>query len=175
MMRQIRHLVDLSDVNLSPEVALRDASNFSATIMTVRIEPVEPVIDCIPLDGSFADPCGTPEPHTAARDKVQADSNSGRDAEMQEDDDKGENSGESEFWYQKSGMFLPLPFIAEAEVGLEAIKIILKPPRKNGPGYEHHGLDELTHSHLEAMRRLQIWGTRTRLFNLTNHPAKVIR
>jgi hypothetical protein len=156
MTHQIRHLVDISDVDLSPEVALRDASNSSVAMTTVRIEPAEPVIECVPLDSSFAEPCGTSESHMAAGDKVQPDSDSGGDAERQEDEDEGENSGESRFWYEKSATFLPPPTISEAEVGLEAIKVILKPPRKNGPGSEHHGLDELTHSCLVAMKRF-LW------------------
>jgi hypothetical protein len=54
------------------------------------------------------------------------------------------------------GSFIPLPSIAEAEEGLTALKAILKPPQKIGPGYHHHGLDELTYSRLVAMRGF-IW------------------
>jgi len=120
--------MDISDVNLSLEVALRDTSNSSVAITTVQIKPVKPIIECVPLDSSFAEPCGMSESHMAAGDKVQPDSDSGGDAERQEDKDKGENSGESGFQYEKSGTFLLPPTISEAEVGLEAIKVILKPP-----------------------------------------------
>lgn len=60
-----------------------------------------------------------------------------------QEEDKDKNLSENGFKYEKSGLFLPPPSIAEAEAGLEAIKVILKPPIKNGPGSEHHGLDEL--------------------------------
>jgi hypothetical protein len=46
-----------------------------------------------------------------------------------------------------------MPIIAEAEAAFANIKQILKPPRKKGPGYVHHGLDDLTHSRIKAMRR----------------------
>jgi hypothetical protein len=44
-----------------------------------------------------------------------------------------------------------VPTIAEAEATFVDIKKILKPPCQKGKGYDHHGLDELTHSHIEAM------------------------
>jgi hypothetical protein len=96
------------------------------------------------------EPCGT------SRDGVDDSENGGGDDGRQEDEDEDENSSENGFKYEKCGHFLQPPSIAEAEVGLEAIKVILKPPRKNGPGSEHHGLDELAHSCLEAMKKL-LW------------------
>ena len=41
-------------------------------------------------------------------------------------------------------------------MGHKAIKLILKPPWKNGLGYNHHDLDELTSSHLQAMKHF-LW------------------
>jgi hypothetical protein len=60
---------------------------------------------------------------------------------------------EVEFRYEKIGTFSFPPTIAEAEAAFADIKKVLKPPRKKGPGYDHHGLDELTHSRVEAMRK----------------------
>jgi hypothetical protein len=111
-----------------------------------------------PLDSSSAEPCGI------SRDGVENSENGGGDDDGQEDEDEDENSSENGFKYEKCGHFLQLPSIAEAEVGLEAIKVILKLPQKNRPGSEHHGLDELTHSCLEAMKKLlwkYICGTQT--------------
>jgi len=96
------------------------------------------------LDRSFTEPCGSP---CAVGDEVQ------------EDDNTDEIEHETEFWYEKSGAFFLLPSIAEAEVGHKAIKKILKPCQKNGPGHEHHGFDELTHSHLKVYVEVYLWGS----------------
>ena len=106
----------------------------------------------------------SPNPEMGLRDEMNysADGNHGTESvdapgEMQGDgrnglgDDELEEDGQ-EFRYEKMGTFVPPPSIAEAEEGLTALKVILKPPRKNGPGYEHHGLDELTYSRLVAMK-----------------------
>jgi hypothetical protein len=61
-----------------------------------------------------------------------------------------------EFHYEKTGTHQFVPTIAEAEAAFGDIKKILKPPRKKGTGYDHHGLNELTHSCIEAMRRF-LW------------------
>ena len=49
-----------------------------------------------------------------------------------------------------------MPTIAEAEVAFADIKKILKPPCKKGLGYLHHGLSDLMHSCIEAMRKF-LW------------------
>lgn len=74
------------------------------------------------------------------------------DGERQRVGDNEPGEDEQEFRYEKTGTFVQPPSIAEAEEGLSTLKAILKPPWKNGPGYEHHGLDELTYSRLVAMR-----------------------
>ena len=63
---------------------------------------------------------------------------------------------EVEFQYEKIGTFSFPPTITEAEATFADIKKVLKPPCKKGPGYDHHGFDELTHSHVEAMRKF-LW------------------
>ena len=72
------------------------------------------------------------------------------------DSDIGDNDEEEqeqvEFCYEKIETHRFVPTIAEAEAALEDIKEFLKPSRKTGPGSVHHGLNELTHSHIEAMR-----------------------
>ena len=62
----------------------------------------------------------------------------------------------AEFRYEKVGMHLFPPTFGEARAALEDIKKVLKPPRKKGPGYQHHDLDELTYSRVEAMRKF-LW------------------
>ena len=64
-----------------------------------------------------------------------------------------EEDQEIEFQYKKLGKYQFVPTIADAEAAFADIKNILKPPRKKGPGYLHHGLDDLTHSCVEAMRK----------------------
>ena len=71
-------------------------------------------------------------------------------------DDSDEEQENVEFRYEKIGVHQFAPTIAEAEAAFADIKKILKPPRKKGHSYEHHGLDELTHSRVEAMRRF-LW------------------
>jgi hypothetical protein len=64
-----------------------------------------------------------------------------------------EEQEQAEDQYEKIGTHRFAPTIAEAKAAFEDIKRILKPPRKNGPGYVQHGLDEFTHSRIEAMRK----------------------
>lgn len=71
-------------------------------------------------------------------------------------DDDDEEQEQIEFHYEKIGVHRFVPTVAEAEAVFEDIKKILKPPRKKGPGSVHHGLDEFTHSHIEAMRKF-LW------------------
>ena len=71
-------------------------------------------------------------------------------------DDSDEEQENVEFRYKKIGVHQFAPTIAEAEAAFADIKKILKPPRKKGHSYKHHGLDELTHSRVEAMRRF-LW------------------
>jgi hypothetical protein len=118
--------------------ALEDTSNTSVTMSSVRIESVmnsnHPGDTLGLLDGSgCAKPCGTADV--------------ARELEYEDEDDF---LAENEFQFEKTGVFLPPPSIAEAEVGHEAIKAILKPPQKNGLGYEHHDLDDLTHIVFES-------------------------
>jgi hypothetical protein len=127
--------------------ALEDASNASMMIspVTVHIEPA--ITPSAPdtsdqLNGSCMEPCGN------------VDIN-GEPLQDEQDDDH-ETLAENEFRFEKTGTFLQPPSIAEAEVGHEGIKLILKPPRKNGLGYDHHNLDELTFSHLQAMKQF-LW------------------
>jgi hypothetical protein len=70
-----------------------------------------------------------------------------------EDDEEQE---QVEFRYEKTGTHRFVPTAAEAEAAFADIKNVLKPPRKKGPGYDHHGLDELTYSRVEAMRKF-LW------------------
>jgi hypothetical protein len=71
-------------------------------------------------------------------------------------DDDDEKQEQIEFHYEKIGVHRFVPTVAEAEAAFEDIKNILKPPRKKGPGSVHHGLDEFTHSRIEAMRKF-LW------------------
>jgi hypothetical protein len=124
--------------------ALEDMLNTSVMMSSICIESVmnlnHPGNTLDLLDGSScAEPCGT-------ADITQ-------ELEYEDEDDF---LAENEFQFEKTGVFHPPPSIAEAEVGHEAIKAILKPLQKNGLGYEHHGLDDLTHSHLKAMRQF-LW------------------
>jgi hypothetical protein len=73
--------------------------------------------------------------------------------DMGDDDEEQE---QFEFQYKKIGTHCFAPTIAEAEAAFEDIKKILKPTRKKGPGYVHHGLDDFTHSRVEAMRKF-LW------------------
>lgn len=96
--------------------ALEDTSNTSVTMSSVRIESVmnsnHPGDTLGLLDGSgCAKPCGTADV--------------ARELEYEDEDDF---LAENEFQFEKTGVFLPPPSIAEAEVGHEAIKAILKPP-----------------------------------------------
>jgi hypothetical protein len=61
-----------------------------------------------------------------------------------------------EFCYEKTGTHQFVPTIAEAEATFGDIKKILKPPCRKGTGYDHHGLDELMHSCIEAMQQF-LW------------------
>jgi len=45
----------------------------------------------------------------------------------------------TEFRYEKTGTHQFVPTIAEAEAAFRDIKKNLKPPRKKGTGYDHHG------------------------------------
>jgi hypothetical protein len=78
---------------------------------------------------------------------------SNTDAGPASDDEEEE---QVEFRYEKIGTHRFVPTIAEAEAAFADIKKILKPPCKKGPGYLHHGLDDLTHSRIEAMRKF-LW------------------
>ena len=127
--------------------ALEDVSNASMTIslVTVCIEPAitpsEPdTLD--QLNGSCMEPCGN------------VDING--EPLQDEQDDNHETPAENEFRFEKTSMFLQPPSIAEAKVGHKAIKLILKPPQKNVLGYDHHNLDELTSSCLQAMKQF-LW------------------
>jgi hypothetical protein len=60
--------------------------------------------------------------------------------------------GHTEFHFKKEGEFTFPPSVDDAHAALEDLKTLLKPPRENGPGYQHHDFDELTYSRLEAMR-----------------------
>ena len=122
---QFRHLTESSDadpvhMDLDPDLAY---INSPVAIATVRIESVEPVIECAgetsrALDGSFTEPPrGSP---CAVGDKVQ------------EDDSTDEIEHETEFRYEKSGAFFPMLCIAEAEVGHDAIKKILSHAGRTG-------------------------------------------
>ena len=66
-------------------------------------------------------------------------------------DDLDEEQENVEFRYEKIRVHQFAPTIAEAEAAFADIKNILKPAHKKGHSYEHHGLDELTHSRVEAM------------------------
>jgi hypothetical protein len=72
------------------------------------------------------------------------------------DRDNDEEPEEVEFRYEKTGTYKFPPTIAEAEAAFADIKKLLKPPRKKGPGYDHHNIDELTHSRVEVMRKF-LW------------------
>lgn len=67
-----------------------------------------------------------------------------------------EEQEEVKFHYEKKGTYCFAPSIAEAEAAFKDIMKILKPPCKNGPGSIHHGLDDFTHSCVEAMRKF-LW------------------
>ncbi|KAK2459298.1 hypothetical protein APHAL10511_008687 [Amanita phalloides] len=71
-------------------------------------------------------------------------------------DNSDEEQENVEFHYEKIRTHQFAPTIAEAGVAFADIKRILKPPRKKGHGYDPHGLDELTHGHVEAMHRF-LW------------------
>ena len=134
-MHQIQ-VTSVIPVSMSP---VHTAMTLTPPMTDASISFTEPVIKHMDgiIDGSFAkqpESDGTP---------LQENGN-GEDTEMWEHEDEDEDENPNEFRYERSGDFIPLPSIAEAEIGLEAIKLILKPPQKKGPGSEDHGLDKLT-------------------------------
>jgi hypothetical protein len=119
------------------------------------------VMDCDP-PGNHAEceaeaDLGQAEPENTTVDNFPAKYRLGSEnaATLEVDSDTGDEE-QTEVQYEKIGTYRFVPTIAEAKAAFEDIKQILKPSRKKGPGYVHHGLDDFTHSRIEAMRKF-LW------------------
>ena len=73
-------------------------------------------------------------------------------ASAESDEEDGQASTPWQGQVAMAGVFRPPPGVSEAEEALNALRLILKPPRDGCQGYKDPGLNSLLQGWLEKMR-----------------------